>query len=202
MQLHVTPTSPYARMARIVVLEKGLGDRVEIVLAETRKPDSPYYKINPSGRVPFLVRDDGVGMEESAVICAYLDHLGGAPAFDPPSGEAGWEIRRLEGVARSMLDGVALWGREFMYRSENERSPTIVAHEAARAKRLFDFLEGEADNPALRGDFNMAQMTLACTLLLDFSKREFEWREACPKLAAWADAMAERPSIEATAPPG
>ena len=202
MQLHVTPTSPYARMARIVVLEKGLGDRVEIVLAETRKPDSPYYKINPSGRVPYLVRDDGVGMEESAVICAYLDHLDGAPAFDPPPGEAGWEIRRLEGVARSMLDGVALWGREFMYRSENERSPMIVAHEAARAKRLFDFLEAEADNPALRSDFNMAQMTLACTLLLDFSKRDFEWRGACPRLAAWADGMTERPSIEATAPPG
>lgn len=202
MQLHVTLTSPYARMARIMVLEKGLEDRVEIVAAQTRKPDSPYYEINPSGRVPFLLRDDGVGIEESAVICAYLDHLDGAPAFDPPVSEAGWEIRRLEGVARSMLDGMALWGREFLYRSENERSPTIIAHETGRAKRMIDFWEGEIDNPAMRGDFNMAQMTLACTLLLDHSKRGLQWREGHPKLAAWADEISRRPSIEATAPPG
>jgi glutathione S-transferase len=188
-------------MARIMVLEKGLEDRVEIVEAQTRRPDSPYYEINPSGRVPCLVRDDGIGMEESAAICAYLDYLDGAPTFDPPPDEAGWEIRRLEAAARSMLDGVALWGREYLYRSENERSPTIIAHETERAKRMFDFFEAEIDSPALRGDFNMAQMTLACTVLLDYSRRGFEWRRDCPKLAAWADEMAERPSIEATTPP-
>ena len=76
LKLYITPGSPYARMARIVVLEKGLEGRVETVVAKTRAADSPYYGINPSGRVPYLVRDDGVGMEESAVICAYLDAVG------------------------------------------------------------------------------------------------------------------------------
>jgi len=57
------------------VLEKGLLDRVEIIPAQTRVADSPYYRINPSGRVPYLVRNDGIGMEESALICAYLDRL-------------------------------------------------------------------------------------------------------------------------------
>ena len=68
-------------MARIVVLEKGLPGRVEIIAAQTRRADSPYYRINPSGRVPYLIRDDGVGMEESAVICAYLDQLDGKPSL-------------------------------------------------------------------------------------------------------------------------
>jgi hypothetical protein len=68
VKLYVTPGSPYARMARIVVLEKALEQRVEIILAKTRATGSPYYEINPSGRVPYLVRDDGVGMEESALI--------------------------------------------------------------------------------------------------------------------------------------
>ncbi|TMH74435.1 MAG: glutathione S-transferase, partial [Betaproteobacteria bacterium] len=108
MKLYITPGSPYARMARIVVLEKGLERRVEIIAAQTRVADSPYYRINPSGRVPYLVRDDGVGLEESAVICAYLDHLDGTPAFDPPPGEQGWDARRLEALARSMLDGLAV----------------------------------------------------------------------------------------------
>src|SRR5262249_48190930 len=63
MKLYITPGSPYARIARIVVFEKQLEDRVELVVAQTRSVDSPYYRIAASGRVPYLVRDDGVGLE-------------------------------------------------------------------------------------------------------------------------------------------
>jgi hypothetical protein len=35
------------------------------------------------------VRDDGVGMEESALICDYFDRVEGKPAFALPAGEAG-----------------------------------------------------------------------------------------------------------------
>ena len=87
MKLYVTPGSPYARMARIVVLEKGLENQVEIVVAKTRAVDSPYYGINASGRVPYLVCSDGRGFEESAVICSYLDHLNGDAKFDLPGGD-------------------------------------------------------------------------------------------------------------------
>src|SRR6201986_1050916 len=99
MKLYITPGSPYARIARIMVLEKQLDRRVEIEIARTRAVDSPYYQVNPSGRVPYLVRDDGVGLEESAVICRYLDHLSGVPEFDPPTGEDGWEASRLGALA-------------------------------------------------------------------------------------------------------
>ena len=119
MKLYITPASPYARMARIVVIEKGLESRVEIIRAQTRLTDSPYYKINPSGRVPYLIRDDGTGMEESALICAYLDQLDGKPIFNLPTGDQQWEARRLEGLSRSMLDGLAVWGREIT-RPQNE----------------------------------------------------------------------------------
>ena len=98
MKLYITPLSPYARFARIVVLEKGLDDRVDIILAQTRVASSPYYTINPSGRVPYLVRDDGIGMEDSALICAYLDHLEGAPAFSFPGRDQAWEMWRLEAL--------------------------------------------------------------------------------------------------------
>ena len=55
MKLYVTYSSPYTRLARILVAEKVLQDRVEIVEAQTRTPASPYYQINPSGRVPYLI---------------------------------------------------------------------------------------------------------------------------------------------------
>ena len=59
LQLYITTTSPYARLARIMVLEKRLEDRVEIIVAKTRTKESPYYLINPSGRVPYLRLEDG-----------------------------------------------------------------------------------------------------------------------------------------------
>jgi len=85
MKLYITKGSPYARIVRVVVLEKGLAERVEVLTAKTRTTDSPYYNINPSGRVPYLVCDDGLGLEDSALICSYLDHLDGKPMFELPA---------------------------------------------------------------------------------------------------------------------
>ena len=201
MKLYVTPGSPYARIVRIVILEKGLENRVEIIAAQTRLADSPYYTINPSGRVPYLIRDDGVGLEESAVICRYLDHVDGKPAFDLPTGDQAWEACRLEALARSMMDGLAVWSRE-LSRPRQERSPTVLLHESNRSKRLAGLWELEIDHPFMRGELNMAQVTLACALGLDARNPDFRWRPGHPKLFDWFDHIATRPSFAATAPPG
>ena len=200
MKLYITPGSPYARIARIVVLEKGLEGRVEIIAAQTRLADSPYYRINPSGRVPYLIRDDGVGLEESAVICAYLDHLDGNPAFDLPAGELEWEARRREALARSMLDGLAVWSREIL-RPQDERSSTVLQHEADRSRRMADLWEAEIDHPLMHGALNLAQITLACALGLEARIRDFHWRPGHQKLCDWFGHIAGRPSFVATAPP-
>jgi glutathione S-transferase len=200
MKLYITPGSPYARIARVVVIEKGLASRVEIIGAQTRRADSPYYRINPSGRVPYLIRDDGVGLEDSAVICAYLDHLDGNPSFDLPAGDQGWETRRLEALARSMLDGLAVWGREIV-RPQNEQSPTVLHHEAHRSERMADLWEIEIDHPLMRGALNLAQITLACALGFEARIPDLHWRPRHPKLRDWFGHIAARPSIAATAPP-
>jgi glutathione S-transferase len=201
MKLYITPGSPYARMARIIVLEKKLDGRVEIVPAKTRSADSPYYGINPSGRVPYLVRDDGVGMEESALICDYLDRLDGKPALISSEGKSGLEARRLEALARSLCDGLAVWGRE-LTRPENERSPGVIEHERERMRRMAGFWEKEIGHPAMNGPLNMAQLTLACALGLEARNPGLDWRTGHPRLVAWFERVAARPSFAATAPPG
>jgi glutathione S-transferase len=200
MKLYITPGSPYARIARIVLLEKGMESRVEVIVARTRFSGSPYYSINPSGRVPYLIRDDGVGLEESAVICAYLDHFDGNPAFDLPTGEQAWEARRLEGLARSMVDGLAVWGREIV-RPADERSPTVLQHEADRSGRMADLWEAEIDHPLMRGALNLAQITLACGLGFEARNPYHRWRPGHPKLCDWFERISARPSFAATAPP-
>ena len=184
MKLYITTGSPYARMARIVVLEKDLGNHVEIDMAQTRTPNSPYYAVNPSGRVPYLVRDDGVGLEELALICAWLDHSVGKPAFDLPAGEIGWEARRLEALARSMLDGLSVWGREVL-RPQAERSPGVIRHETDRASRMIDLWEAEIDHPWMCDELNIAQITLGCALGLEARNPDFRWRPGHVKLTDW-----------------
>lgn len=200
MKLYITAGSPYARMARIVVLEKELESRVETIPAKTRVANSPYYEINPSGRVPYLIREDGVGLEESALICAYLDRLDGEPAFDLTVDGQSWEARRLEAMARSLLDGLSVWGREIL-RPENERSPGVIQHEMKRAQRMADLWEREIDNRLMGGALNMIQITLACGLGLEARNPGFRWRPGHPKLSKWFDRIAARPSFTATAPP-
>ena len=202
MKLYTTLTSPYGRMARIVMLEKHLEDRVEVIEPKTRVENSPYYKINPSGRVPFLLLDDGTGLEDSTLICHYFDHVDGKPEFTPAPACAGLEARRLDAMARSMLDGMSLWSREYVYRPEEIHSQFIIEHEQARAYRLADAFEAEMDNPVMAGPLSMAQITLACTLHgRDGRPAGYDWRKGHPKLSAWVDRIGERPSVSGTVPP-
>ena len=197
MKLYVTLTSPYARLARIVVVEKGLEARVEIVEAKTRTRDSPYYRINPSGRVPYLVDDAGVGMEDSQLICAYLDGLDGKPRFHPAL-DPNWAYRRLEASARSLCDGISVWVRE-MHRPESERSPTTLAHEVARSQRIADVFETLVADPLLQGPPNMAQLVLAVALDTARTRGLGDLTHGRPQLAAWLARLSALPSMRATA---
>jgi len=200
MKLYVTFTSPYARLARILVIEKGLTARVEVIAAQTRVADSPYYGINPSGRVPYLIDDAGVGMEDSQLICAYLDALDGEPRFHRPEHQSDWAYRRLEASARSMCDGISVWVRE-MARPAGERSPTVLAHEVARGQRLADVFEERVAEPVLCGTPGMAHLILAVTLDVARKRGPGDLAQGRPRLAEWMRSISGRPSMEATAIP-
>ena len=197
MKLYVTLTSPYARLARIVVAQKNLAARVEIIEARTRTAGSDYYRINPSGRVPYLVDDAGVGMEDSQVICAYLDHLDGAPWLHTRSDDD-WAYRRVEAAARSLCDGIAVWTRE-MRRPESERSPTILTHEAARTERLADHFETEVSKALLQGEPTMAHLILAVALDTARMRGLGDLTANRPGLRRWMERMSQLPGMLATA---
>jgi glutathione S-transferase len=198
-KLYVTLTSPYARLARILVLEKRLQDRVEIVEAKTRAVDSPYYAINPSGRVPYLVDDTGVGMEDSQIICAYLDGLGGNPWLRHALSDFDWGYRRFEATARSMCDGISVWVRE-MSRPEKERSPRVLAHEVSRSQRMADLFEARASDPLMSGLPSMARLILAVSLETAAKRGPGDLTLGRPALAAWLRRISDLPAVRATAP--
>ena len=200
MKLYVTFTSPYARLARILVIEKALEDRVEIVAAKTRAADSSYYRINPSGRVPYLIDDSGVGMEDSQLICAYLDYLDGKPRFHDPKRRTDWAYQQLELSARNMCEGICVWLRE-MARPAGECSPTALAHEVARAQRMADEFESRIADPLMHEGSNMAQLILAVALDAARKRGFGDLTTGRPQLTAWMRSMSDRPSMQRTVPP-
>jgi glutathione S-transferase len=200
MKLYVTFTSPYARLARIMIIEKQLEEHVEIIEAKTRTAGSPYYQINPSGRVPYLINDNGLGMEDSQIICAYLDGLDGKPRFHAKAHASNWPYLRLEFAARSLCDGVSVWGRE-MSRPAGERSPTTLAHELARAGRMADFFEANIADPAMQGPPTMAQLTLAVAIEIAHKRGMADLLAGHPGLSNWMPRLAALPSMQRTYPP-
>ena len=200
MKLYITPGSPYARMARMMVIEKGLQARVSEHLAQTRVADSPYYSVNASGRVPYLVCEDGQGLEESIAICDYLDSLDGQPLLVRPAPLQALAVARLDARAVSLLDGISVWFRELV-RPADERSPTVIQHETARADRLITEWETRIAHPWMHGPLNHAQLRLGCALAFALKIRGFDWRPGRPALGEWFVRFASRPSFAATEPP-
>jgi glutathione S-transferase len=107
--------------------------------------------------------------------------------------------RRIEAIARSFSDGVSVYVRE-MRRPENERSPTVLAHEAARAQRLADAFEAKVLDPVMHRPITMAHLLLA--VAMDEARRRGpgDLTIGRPQLAAWMRRMSELPAMRATAP--
>jgi glutathione S-transferase len=199
MKLYVTLTSPYARMVRVLIIEKGIEDKVEVVPIQTRTLDTPLLAINPAGRVPTLVNDDGEMFDESALIIDYLESVYAPPLLAPL---ADWNARRLEAHARSMLDGLSVWIRE-LRRLEHHRSPIILELEEARGLRMAKDFDAIVASGALDGPLDLAQLTLGCTLHgRDQTMPDYDWRTGNENLSAWVDRFGARESMQRTVPPG
>ncbi|HYF07823.1 MAG TPA: glutathione S-transferase family protein [Acetobacteraceae bacterium] len=198
MQLFHVPGSPYARMVRIAVAETGLGARVAQAETTLRDPASTLLPLNPVGRVPTLVLEDGTVLTETLPILLHLDTLHDGPRLVPVGDAA---RMAAYGRAMGMMDGVAVWNRE-LRRPEHERSPSVIALETTRANRVADALERDAARGALDQRLDAAWLALACALgYCERRHRAWRWREGRPALSAWFDAAARRPGFADTTPP-
>jgi glutathione S-transferase len=99
-----------------------------------------------------------------------------------------------------MCDGISVWTRE-MQRPENERSPTVLAHEVARMQRMADFFEARVADPLRQGAPAMAHLILAVALDVARKRGPGDLADGRPQLAAWMRRMSALPSMRATASP-
>lgn len=202
MKLFYTQGSPYARIARIALLETGLDGQAEKVEVSLRDPGSKLLPYNPVGRVPTLELDDGTVLSESVLILAFLDTQHSSRKLLPMDGSDDWKTLAAFGQAMGFLEGIVTWSRESR-RPAGEGSPGVVAFETIRANRVADRLDAAIATGAYGGDIDAARIALG-TALGHCARRHkgWNWRQGRPALADWCDEIEQRSSFTATIPPG
>jgi glutathione S-transferase len=197
MQLHHNEMSPFVRKVMVLASETGLAARIEPVtrMMTPVSPDAALCADNPLGKIPCLITDDGVALYDSRVICAYLDSLHDGPRMIP-EGAARWTALRREALGDGILDAAINARYETFLRPQERRWDSWVDNQKQKVSRGLDVLEAED----LAG-VDIGTITIGCALgYLDFRYGDEDWRGSRPRLAAWYEGFARRPSMAATVP--
>lgn len=198
MKLRFSPTSPYVRKVTVLALETGLHDRIERVPTSPHDPKTDLPRDNPLGKVPALALEDGTSLYDSPVICEYLDSLHGGMKMIPAGGAARWTALRREALCDGILDAGILRLLE-QRRPANEQSPAWIERQKNVMARGFDALESEAGSFGKAVD--IAAISAGCTIgWALFRYGADNPLGARPKLRAWYEEFARRPSMVATVP--
>ena len=201
MKLYHSPASPFVRKALVAAHETGLAGRIEIVtVAMTPVASVPELnEENPLGKIPALVLEDGSALYDSPVICEYLDTRHDGPRLFPADGPDRWTALRRQALADGLLDAAILCRYETFLRPEERQWPDWIDGQRAKFRRALDVLEDEA---AQFGDtVDIGTISTACAAdYLDFRSLDDGWRDGRPRLAAWLEGFAARPSMSATRP--
>jgi glutathione S-transferase len=196
-KLFHSPASPYARKVRIAAAEKQVAlELVAVSLSPVSRNDD-VARHNPLGKVPCLVTPDGVALFDSRVICAWIDAQGSAPRLIP-DGAARWPVLALEALADGVLDAALLHRYEHNLRPEPLRWQDWADGQWAKITAALDQLERTA--PGWSG-VDLGLIAVGAALgYLDFRFADRPWRATRPRLAAWFEGFAARPSVAATVP--
>ena len=96
--------SPFVRKVRGIAAEKGIP--VEYVVQRPNVPGSPVPQMNPLGKIPVLVLDDGNVVYDSAVIGDYLDGVKPEPRLVPADFSGRIAVKRYEALG---YDEYSFW---------------------------------------------------------------------------------------------
>lgn len=200
MQLIYAAASPFARKVRVLAAETGLLERIELfdtaVLPTTL--NERVNALNPLGKIPVLLSDDGEALYDSRVICEYLDTLHQGTKL-LPDGAARWQVLRLAALADGLMDAALLARYERAARPAELQWSAWLEGQLGKIQRALAELERQVGQ--LQGPLDLAQIGVACALgYLDFRFADLDWRAAHPGLAAFQQAFAQRASMQASAP--
>ena len=198
MKLYVSPTSPYARKCRALIIEKSLERRIQVI--ETTPLDDPaeLQALNPLGKVPALERDRGPALMDSPVICEFIDGLDDEN-WIPARGESRILVLRQQALADGLID-LTIGRRIEMQREKKLQWDYWAGRWEAGVQRTLETLNEDRQQFERSVDLGALSVAVAlCYLDLRFS--ELDWRTQYPALSTFAQRWAQRASFAETEPP-
>jgi glutathione S-transferase len=205
MKLLTAPASPFGRKVKIVAIEKGVLDRIDIVAVATTPaaPNEGLARDNPLAKIPTLVHEDGRSLYDSFVICDYLDTLHTREKVIPASGTRRWEVLTVHALGNGMADAAILCRYESVLRPEALRWPDWLQGQMKKVTGGLDWLEANVASVGRAGaaEVDLGQIAVACALgYLDFRFADTDWRKARPRLSGWFMEFSQRASMQRTMP--
>lgn len=194
MKLFYSDASPFARKCRIALREHDLLGRVDEQATVPLDDPADLRAAAPAGRVPALVLDDGRALTDSKLITEYLDAIGSGPPLYP-QGPDRWAVLQQAVHAETIME-MAVATRQELMRPEGQHSSFWLA----RWQRGIDGALGALDAGPPQG-FDIAAIGALVALdYLAFRLPDPERATRFPRLSAWAESHAGRPSIVETRP--
>ena len=196
MILRSAPASPFGRKVKIAASLLSLSNQIEIVAADTAKPDEKLLAQNPLGKIPVLELSDGTTLFDSRVIVEYLDSLSpGQTVF--PAGMARFAALRLAALADGIMEAALLLVYEKRLRPESAWNAVWMENQTGKIARALTVLS--ADPPAAPEAPMIGEIGLACALGYLDLRHQGVWRTEFPALVPWLDRFAAAvPAFEAT----
>lgn len=198
MKLYISPTSPYARKCRALIIEKSLERQIEVVDCKPLDNPDELHAANPLGKVPALERRRGPALMDSPVICEFIDGLD-EEKWIPSRGESRILVMRQQALADGLMDLTI--GR----RIERSRDDAMQwdfwsgRWETAIARTLKSL---DDDRSQFERSVDLGALSVAVALCyLDLRYGELDWRGQYPELDAFARRWSERASFTGTEPP-
>ena len=193
MKLFHAPASPFARKVMACAIARGIEGR--ITLAPISGEAGELVAHNPLGKLPCLVTDDGIALFDSRVICEFLDTVGEVFPLFPDHGQR-MRALRFQALGDGISDALVLRRGEQGRPSEAARD-AVINIQRAKVERSLAVLE--EDPPVNHVD--IGSIAVGCALgYMDLRFANEPWREAHPKLAAFFEAMMQRPCMLRTLP--
>lgn len=158
-------------------------------------------RLNPLGKVPVLLRDDGEALFDSPMIIDYLDGLGGAPLL-APGGDERWRAQRWHALGQGICDAVVARLMETRRKAELQ-DPGVIARQEGKVAAALGFAEARLGqgSPLVGARFGIADIALAVALEYIDMRHPHDWRRAYPALADWLAGVATRPCLQQTRAP-
>jgi glutathione S-transferase len=201
MKLIGSHTSPYVRKVRVVLAEKKLDYHFE--LENVWVPETKIQQLNPLGKVPCLIMEDGYVMQDSRVIVEYLDTLTPVCKLLAPNGRERADIKCWEALADGVLDAGVLVRLERTLRPAAQQSEEWIARQMKKVELgLAEMSERLGDaNWCASNHYSLADVAVGCCLgWLSFRFPDIDWRGNHPNLGKLFDKLSERASFKDTIP--